>query len=62
MYIYNHNIQYDIAANQIKDILVSIDNQCDTILNKYINENVKDTLTYAEKSQTALYDTYQKVR
>ena len=39
-----------------------IDQQCDEIIESYINKNVKGTLDFVQQSQSGLYDTYQKVR
>jgi len=39
-----------------------INSQCDDIIEKYINRNVKGTLSFVQQSQAGLYDTYQKVR
>lgn len=54
--------QYGMAANQLSDIVSHINRQCDDVIEKYINTNVKGTLSFVEKSQAGLYDTYQKVR
>lgn len=42
--------------------MTNINQQCDQIIEQYINKSVKGTLAFVQQSQAGLYDTYQKVR